>query len=55
MGARVRLDEGPGHAVETTDGLVGEDIEGRGGEVEVPLSTANAAVGDGDGNGLALI
>lgn len=43
----------PGHAVETTEVLVGESGECRGREIEIPLRAANAAVDEGHGNGLA--
>ena len=50
-----RLDEVPGHPVETAEGLVREMGEGGGREVEVVSVAASAAVGDRDSNFLALV
>ena len=55
MGARVRLDEGPGHAVETTDRLVTEAVKGGGREVEIELVAANTTICEGDGDGVAVV
>ena len=41
--------------MDAADGLVRELREGGGREVEVPLRAADAAVGDGDGDGLAVV
>ena len=49
------LRPGPLDAVDAADGLVRELREGGGREVEVPLRAADAAVGDGDGDGLAVV
>ena len=55
MGARVRLDEGPGHAVETTDRLVTEAVKGGRREVEIELVAANTTICKGDGDGVAVV
>lgn len=47
--------EGPLDIGDAADGLVGEVREGRGGEVEVPLGAAHAAVDNGDRHGLAAV
>lgn len=49
------LVERPRHAVETTDGGVRHGVEGSGGEVERPLGTASATVGDRDADGFTLV
>ena len=53
MGARVRLDEGPGHAVETTDRLVTEAVKGGRREVEIEFGTSGATIPDWYGDSLA--
>ena len=45
----------PGHAMDTADGGVCQDVKGGGREVEGPLRAAHALVDDGDGDGLALV
>ncbi len=47
--------ERPSDTLKTADLEGGELREGGGGEVQVPLSAAHAAVGDLDGDGLALV
>ena len=47
--------ERPGHAVETADVLVRKLAEGSGREVEIELGAALAAVGDRDGDLLAVV
>ena len=55
MGARVRLDEGPGHVVETTDRLVTETVKGGRREVEIELVAADTTICEGDGDGVAVV
>lgn len=49
------LDPLPLDAVETTNGFIGESVEGAGGEVEVEHGTAGAAVHGHNLDGLALV
>lgn len=48
------LVEVPGHVVETTEGLVGKDVERGGREVERKLVASHATVSDRDLDSLAL-
>ena len=41
--------------METTEGGVREDVKGRWSEVEIPLGTGSAAVGDRDGDGVTSV
>lgn len=50
------LVEGPGHAVDATDGGVGEHVEGSGGEVEVSEAGATGtSVGNGDDDLVTIV